>query len=123
MILVDDAGGEWPMIGHAPWNGCNLADFVMPFFLFIVGISIALALKVVYILLLVQHKDSKEIPRLYIHSFLFFFGTANIQSACGCQEGDSENSETTVLGSPITRSVGFILTLTLSPFCPSIQKQ
>lgn len=46
MILVDDAGGEWPMIGHAPWNGCNLADFVMPFFLFIVGMAIALALKV-----------------------------------------------------------------------------
>ncbi|XP_071736981.1 uncharacterized protein [Rutidosis leptorrhynchoides] len=45
MILVDDAGGEWPVIGHAPWNGCNLADFVMPFFLFIVGMSIALALK------------------------------------------------------------------------------
>uniref|UniRef100_A0A6N2LED5 Heparan-alpha-glucosaminide N-acetyltransferase catalytic domain-containing protein n=1 Tax=Salix viminalis TaxID=40686 RepID=A0A6N2LED5_SALVM len=33
MILVDDAGGEWPKIGHAPWNGCNLADFVMPFLL------------------------------------------------------------------------------------------
>ena len=46
MILVDDAGGEWPMIGHAPWYGCNLADFVMPFFLFIVGMAIALALKV-----------------------------------------------------------------------------
>lgn len=46
MILVDDAGGEWPMIGHAPWNGCNLADFVMPFFLFIVGMAIALSLKV-----------------------------------------------------------------------------
>ncbi|KAL7259554.1 hypothetical protein ACSBR1_005444 [Camellia fascicularis] len=45
MILVDDAGGEWPMIGHAPWDGCNLADFVMPFFLFIVGMAIALALK------------------------------------------------------------------------------
>ncbi|XP_008454037.2 uncharacterized protein LOC103494580 isoform X1 [Cucumis melo] len=45
MILVDDAGGEWPMIGHAPWYGCNLADFVMPFFLFIVGMAIALALK------------------------------------------------------------------------------
>ncbi|GFY94888.1 heparan-alpha-glucosaminide N-acetyltransferase-like protein [Actinidia rufa] len=45
MILVDDAGGEWPMIGHAPWNGCNLADFVMPFFLFIVGMAVALALK------------------------------------------------------------------------------
>ncbi|XP_040960611.1 heparan-alpha-glucosaminide N-acetyltransferase isoform X2 [Gossypium hirsutum] len=45
MILVDDAGGEWPMIGHAPWHGCNLADFVMPFFLFIVGMAIPLALK------------------------------------------------------------------------------
>ncbi|CAB4285368.1 unnamed protein product [Prunus armeniaca] len=45
MILVDDAGGEWPVIGHAPWNGCNLADFVMPFFLFIVGMAIALSLK------------------------------------------------------------------------------
>ncbi|XP_056699543.1 uncharacterized protein [Spinacia oleracea] len=45
MILVDDAGGEWPMIAHAPWNGCNLADFVMPFFLFIVGMAIPLALK------------------------------------------------------------------------------
>ena len=48
MILVDDAGGQWPMIGHAPWNGCNLADFVMPFFLFIVGMAIPLALKVSY---------------------------------------------------------------------------
>lgn len=45
MILVDDAGGEWPVIGHAPWNGCNLADFVMPFFLFIVGMAIPLSLK------------------------------------------------------------------------------
>ncbi|KAA3472628.1 heparan-alpha-glucosaminide N-acetyltransferase isoform X1 [Gossypium australe] len=45
MILVDDAGGEWPMIGHAPWHGCNLADFVMPFFLFIVGMAIPLAVK------------------------------------------------------------------------------
>ncbi|RYR02189.1 hypothetical protein Ahy_B06g081012 isoform G [Arachis hypogaea] len=47
MVLVDDAGGQWPMIGHAPWNGCNLADFVMPFFLFIVGMAIPIALKVV----------------------------------------------------------------------------
>ncbi|KAI3448642.1 hypothetical protein Pfo_005307 [Paulownia fortunei] len=45
MILVDDAGGEWPVIAHAPWNGCNLADFVIPFFLFIVGMAIALELK------------------------------------------------------------------------------
>lgn len=52
MILVDHAGGDWPEISHAPWNGCNLADFVMPFFLFIVGVAIALALKVCFKLLL-----------------------------------------------------------------------
>ncbi|KAH9306609.1 hypothetical protein KI387_011013 [Taxus chinensis] len=45
MILVDDAGEAYERIDHAPWNGCNLADFVMPFFLFIVGMAIALALK------------------------------------------------------------------------------
>ncbi|QHO46396.1 hypothetical protein HN51_015923 [Arachis hypogaea] len=45
MILVDDAGGAYPRIDHSPWDGCTLADFVMPFFLFIVGVAIALALK------------------------------------------------------------------------------
>ncbi|CAN0878712.1 Heparan-alpha-glucosaminide N-acetyltransferase, partial [Linum grandiflorum] len=45
MILVDNAGESYPRMNHAPWNGCNLADFVMPFFLFIVGVAIALALK------------------------------------------------------------------------------
>ncbi|XWS66822.1 hypothetical protein CRYUN_Cryun05aG0233900 [Craigia yunnanensis] len=45
MILVDDAGEEYARIDHSPWNGCTLADFVMPFFLFIVGVAIALALK------------------------------------------------------------------------------
>ncbi|KAE8679387.1 putative Major facilitator superfamily protein [Hibiscus syriacus] len=45
MILVDDAGGAYARIDHSPWNGCTLADYVMPFFLFIVGVAIALALK------------------------------------------------------------------------------
>lgn len=45
MILVDDAGGAYERIDHSPWNGCTLADFVMPFFLFIIGVAIALALK------------------------------------------------------------------------------
>ncbi|XP_019077092.1 uncharacterized protein LOC100243512 [Vitis vinifera] len=45
MILVDDAGGSYARIDHSPWNGCTLADFVMPFFLFIVGVAVALALK------------------------------------------------------------------------------
>ncbi|KAG6500991.1 hypothetical protein ZIOFF_040855 [Zingiber officinale] len=45
MILVDDAGGAFPSINHAPWFGVTLADFVMPFFLFGVGISVALVFK------------------------------------------------------------------------------
>eukprot|EP01018_Ginkgo_biloba_P019145 Gb_12199 [translate_table: standard] len=45
MILVDDAGGILPAINHSPWNGVTLADFVMPFFLFIVGVSLGLAYK------------------------------------------------------------------------------
>ncbi|XP_050228718.1 uncharacterized protein LOC126677944 [Mercurialis annua] len=45
MILVDNAGESYARIDHSPWNGCTLADFVMPFFLFIVGVAIALALK------------------------------------------------------------------------------
>ncbi len=61
MILVDDAGGEWPMIGHAPWNGCNLADFVMPFFLFIVGMSIALSLKVGFHLSVVSPENFNSV--------------------------------------------------------------
>lgn len=46
MILVDDAGGAFPSINHSPWLGVTLADFVMPFFLFGVGVSISLVFKV-----------------------------------------------------------------------------
>lgn len=46
MVLVDDAGGAYERMDHSPWNGCTLADFVMPFFLFIVGVAIAFAMKV-----------------------------------------------------------------------------
>ncbi|KAH0923691.1 hypothetical protein HID58_023709 [Brassica napus] len=46
MILVDDVGGIFPAINHSPWDGVTLADFVMPFFLFIVGVSLAFAYKV-----------------------------------------------------------------------------
>ncbi|GFQ02459.1 hepaRaN-alpha-glucosaminide n-acetyltransferase [Phtheirospermum japonicum] len=45
MILVDDAGKAFPSINHAPWFGVTLADFVMPFFLFGVGVSVSLVFK------------------------------------------------------------------------------
>ncbi|XP_004248650.1 uncharacterized protein [Solanum lycopersicum] len=47
MILVDYAGSVFPSIAHSPWNGVRLADFVMPFFLFVVGVSVAIVNKIV----------------------------------------------------------------------------
>jgi len=47
MLLVNNPG-DWGHIyaplAHAEWNGCTLADVVFPFFLFIVGVSLAYAL-------------------------------------------------------------------------------
>lgn len=45
MIIVDDVGGIVPAINHSPWDGLTLADYVMPFFLFIVGLALALTYK------------------------------------------------------------------------------
>ena len=46
MMLVDYAGSIFPIIAHSPWNGLHLADFVMPFFLFVAGVSLAIVYKV-----------------------------------------------------------------------------
>ena len=48
MIIVNDPG-SWdntygPLL-HAKWNGITLTDFVFPFFIFIVGVSIVLSQK------------------------------------------------------------------------------
>lgn len=45
MILVDQVGSAFPEIHHCPWDGIRLADFVMPFFDFMVGVSLTLAYK------------------------------------------------------------------------------
>src|SRR5882672_10189476 len=48
MILVNNAGDEeaayWPL-QHAKWNGWTPTDLVFPFFLFIVGVSMAFSLE------------------------------------------------------------------------------
>lgn len=48
MILVNNAG-DWDhvfsQLEHAEWNGCTATDLVFPFFLFIVGVAITLALE------------------------------------------------------------------------------
>jgi predicted acyltransferase len=47
MILVNNPGDWghvfWPL-DHSEWNGCTPTDLVMPFFLFIVGVSIVYAM-------------------------------------------------------------------------------
>jgi len=46
MVIVNEPGSWTHVYGplnHAQWHGCTLTDLVFPFFLFIVGISIALA--------------------------------------------------------------------------------
>ncbi|MEM6689809.1 MAG: heparan-alpha-glucosaminide N-acetyltransferase domain-containing protein [Planctomycetota bacterium] len=46
MVIANDPG-DWghiyPPLRHASWNGITPTDFVFPFFLFVVGVSIALA--------------------------------------------------------------------------------
>lgn len=47
MLLVNDPGDwshvYWPL-EHASWHGCTPTDLVFPFFLFVVGVSVALAI-------------------------------------------------------------------------------
>lgn len=44
MILVNNSHGEaFEMLRHAKWNGITASDFVFPFFLFIMGVSIYLS--------------------------------------------------------------------------------
>ena len=47
MIVVNDPGSwsyVYPPLRHAEWHGVTPTDLVFPFFLFIVGVSIVLAL-------------------------------------------------------------------------------
>jgi predicted acyltransferase len=47
MVLVNNPGtwgAIYPPLKHAEWNGATPTDFVFPFFLFIVGVAITLAL-------------------------------------------------------------------------------
>ncbi|KAL8246114.1 hypothetical protein R6Q59_007330 [Mikania micrantha] len=74
MILVDDAGGVYERIDHSPWNGCTLADFVLPFFLFIVGVAIALALKVHLYVYVYMIKDEKPIGPFSLLDLMTFLG-------------------------------------------------
>ena len=44
MLFVNHAGHGTTWIAHATWDGVHLADLVMPCFLLLVGVSVALSL-------------------------------------------------------------------------------
>lgn len=47
MLLVNDPGSwghVYAPLEHAAWNGCTPTDLVFPFFLFVMGVSVALAI-------------------------------------------------------------------------------
>ncbi|XP_025412388.1 heparan-alpha-glucosaminide N-acetyltransferase isoform X2 [Sipha flava] len=45
MIFINLGGGEYWFFQHSPWNGFTLADFVMPWFCWVMGVSIAISLR------------------------------------------------------------------------------
>ncbi len=47
MIVVNNPGdfkNEYDQLGHADWHGITFADYIFPFFLFIMGVSVAISL-------------------------------------------------------------------------------
>jgi len=39
MVFADEIGGAFPHLNHSPWDTTTFADYVMPWFLFMVGTS------------------------------------------------------------------------------------
>ncbi|KAL3648089.1 hypothetical protein CASFOL_009057 [Castilleja foliolosa] len=82
MILVDDAGKAFPSINHAPWFGVTLADFVMPFFLFGVGVSVSLVFKNVANKLAATKKVVLRFIKLFLLGLIlqggYFHGRGNL---------------------------------------------
>lgn len=72
MIIVNDPG-SWNYVftplEHAEWNGVTPTDFVFPFFIFIVGVSIVLA----YTKYLEKGRDRSEmVPKIIRRSLTIF---------------------------------------------------
>ncbi|KAK0182880.1 hypothetical protein PV327_000967 [Microctonus hyperodae] len=45
MIFVNNGGGKYVFFNHAPWNGLTFADLVLPWFAWIMGVTIVLSLR------------------------------------------------------------------------------
>lgn len=45
MIFVNNGGGKYVFFNHTPWNGLTVADLVLPWFAWIMGVTIVLSLR------------------------------------------------------------------------------
>ena len=43
MIFVNYGGGSYYFFNHSPWNGLTVADLVFPWFIWIMGVSLAIS--------------------------------------------------------------------------------
>ena len=79
MTIVNNPGSwdyVYPILDHAKWNGCTLADLVFPFFILVVGIAIPLAMPI-------KQDKPKNILKIITRSlriiclgfFLYFFNS------------------------------------------------
>ncbi len=88
MLLVNNAGNwnhVYRWLEHAEWNGCNPPDFIFPFFLLIVGVSISLA----YSTEITAGNDLNPVRMAVIKRGLriIFLGLLLHLMACGAIEG------------------------------------
>ncbi|XP_047320746.1 heparan-alpha-glucosaminide N-acetyltransferase-like [Impatiens glandulifera] len=82
MMLVDYGGPLFPSIGHSPWDGVHLADFVMPSFLFVSGISLALVFKNVSDRVEASQKSLMRALKLFLYGVIlqggYLHGTTSL---------------------------------------------
>ncbi|OQV24758.1 Heparan-alpha-glucosaminide N-acetyltransferase [Hypsibius exemplaris] len=45
MVFVNNGGGGYWFLNHTPWNGLTIADLLFPWFMFIMGVSVAISMR------------------------------------------------------------------------------
>jgi len=92
-MLVDYGGAIIPIIAHSPWNGLHLADSVMPFFLFIAGVSLALVYKVISLTLNLR-KDICASGSLESKAFCLYTFSESTKQNRSHMEGSAKGNKT-----------------------------
>lgn len=62
MIFVNYGGGSYYFFNHSPWNGLTVADLVFPWFIWIMGVSLAISTQA-------QLRKSVARPRILVRVF------------------------------------------------------